>query len=297
MMKAHTGLRAIRRGALGGFTLIELLVVIAIIAIIASISLLVAGRVTEGGRTEQTRSILKTMDQMLTQYSADKDGGKFPYKYTDETTQKNEYPIVDGRLDSASVDRTALPEPTTQLFLLASGESASLLSMVNGIEGTFKDADGKRGRIVESQNVVSYAFGTAGTTVMRADGSTPAKAALVRDPWGNAIRYVHPKFAGGHGDFFKQSAGSWSSQSRPNLSVKVKRNGSDTTLDFRRSYRPWNPDPAPAGITPVGDADEGIGAGSRPYFYSAGPDGDPGTRDDNVYTDAPAFPSETKSAN
>lgn len=295
MMKTHTGVQAIRRGTMGGFTLIELLVVIAIIAIIASISLLVANRVTEGGRTDQTRNIIRTMDQVLAAYSADQGGGKFPSKYVDETAQKNEYPIVDARLDSASVDRTALPEPTVQLFLLASGESASLMSMVNGIDGTFRDADGKRGRIVESQNVVSYAFGAAGTTVVRADGNTPAKAPLVRDPWGNAIRYVHPRYSGGHGDFNTQSAGSWTSQARAKLMVTVKRGGADTSLEFRRSYRPFNPTTATG--TPVGDADEGVAAGARPYFYSAGPDGDPGTRDDNVYTDPPAFPSETKSAN
>ena len=33
----------------------------------------------------------------------------------------------------------------------------------------------------------------------------------------------------------------------------------------------------------VPDSDGGITSGNRPYFYSAGPDGNPATLDDNVY--------------
>lgn len=291
MVKLHTGMKQIRRDLSSGFTLIELLVVIAIIAIIASISLLVANRVTEGGRVSQTSNILKTLDQVLTQSAADNESGKTPYKYTDETAQKNEYPIVDGRLNSAGVNETDAAEPTLQLFLLATGESASLLSMLNGIEGTFRNSSGGRGRLVESAPVFSPAFST---NVQRKD-NTDAQVPLVRDPWGNAIRFVHPRFAGGHGNFYRQNAGTWSSATRSALQVtNVMRNNAATTVEYRRSYRPFDPSTAPG--SPVGDADEGLTAGTRPYFYSPGSDNDPGTRDDNVYTDRPSFPSETKSA-
>ncbi len=43
----------------------------------------------------------------------------------------------------------------------------------------------------------------------------------------------------------------------------------------------------------VGDADEGICPSNQPYFYSSGTDGDPGTREDNVYSTIPRFPSRT----
>lgn len=290
MVKLHTGTKQIRRGLSSGFTLIELLVVIAIIAIIASLSLLVANRVTEGGRTSQTTNILRTLDQVQTQSAADNESGKSPYKYTDETAQKNEYPIVDGRLDTAGADESNAAEPTLQLFLLATGESASLLSMINGIEGSYRSSTGGRGRLVELAPVRSSAFSI---NVQRRDG-TDAQVPLVRDPWGNPIRFVHPRFAGGHGDFYRQNAGAWSSATRSKLNIQVKRGGPATDIVFRRSYRPF--DPSTAAGSPIGDADEGLAAGSRGYFYSPGSDNDPGTRDDNVYMDRPSFPSETKSA-
>jgi len=37
----------------------------------------------------------------------------------------------------------------------------------------------------------------------------------------------------------------------------------------------------------VPDSDGGLTSGNRPYFYSAGPDGDPSTLEDNVYSNAP----------
>jgi hypothetical protein len=48
-----------------------------------------------------------------------------------------------------------------------------------------------------------------------------------------------------------------------------------------------------------GQADEGLCPGNRPYFYSAGPDGDPGTRGDNIYleTARPTYPPETSNYN
>jgi prepilin-type N-terminal cleavage/methylation domain-containing protein len=276
-----------------GFTLIELLVVIGIIGIIAAMALLIASRVTEGGRADQTRNILKTLDQTLGIYAAERDARKFPSVYTDETAQKNEWPIIDARLNSAGFDRTgssaSLPEPTVQLFLLASGQSTSILSAVNGIEGTFKNSGaGGGGRLVQLENVVSPAFGNATLNVA---------APRVRDPWGNDIRYVHPRYHGGYGDYYTFSNSSWSQNSRSTLQLSVKQNGSAAALDFRRSAHPFNPDSPPTSANPIGDGDEGLCSGTRPYFYSPGPDHDPGTRDDNVYIEKPAFPKETQSSN
>jgi len=44
-----------------------------------------------------------------------------------------------------------------------------------------------------------------------------------------------------------------------------------------------------AGATPSNepDSDGGLTAASRPYFYSAGPDGDPSTVADNIYLTVP----------
>lgn len=100
----------------------------------------------------------------------------------------------------------------------------------------------------------------------------------VRDPWGNEFRFVHPAYDGGWGDYYDGSM----VQTRGALSFP--------SPDMDAFTRVWRPDD---GL--VGDADEGIcpGGGTRAYFYSAGPDGDPGTIADNVYSERPEFPAET----
>ncbi|MBY0311219.1 MAG: hypothetical protein K2W85_04055 [Phycisphaerales bacterium] len=55
--------------------------------------------------------------------------------------------------------------------------------------------------------------------------------------------------------------------------------------------RPFNPS---TNAGDVGDSDEGLLDGGRGYFYSVGPDFDPGSRADNVYIDPVKYPAETE---
>src|SRR6185503_13855015 len=104
---------------------------------------------------------------------------------------------------------------------------------------------------------------------------------IVKDAFGNPIHFVHPAYDGGFGKYLNPPA---TVTNRTNLSV-LRRTGvsSTTTSYYSRSYRPWTPAAGGAADLRTGDADEGICTGGAGYFYSAGMDGDPGTRDDNVY--------------
>ena len=97
-----------------------------------------------------------------------------------------------------------------------------------------------------------------------------------------AIRFVHPTFDNGYGPYFDGT----NTQARTLRKISYNQGGNPAQpINMRRSYRP--------ATGTIGDADEGICAGRVPYFYSVGPDGDPGARADNVYSNHPTFPLET----
>lgn len=93
-------------------------------------------------------------------------------------------------------------------------------------------------------------------------GATEPALPTVIDAWGNPVRFVHPAFHG-------------------------VRNTAESVEDIigtapAGSYYPDEIRRSPG----QGDADGGLTTGT-PYFYSAGPDGDPSTVDDNIYTTEP----------
>lgn len=260
-----------------GFTLVEILVVLAIIAILITISVVVAGRVTQGGRVAATRNMLDVLDTALNSYIADREG-KVPAAYRDDA---NEYfPLWDGRRDDPSTIDAAVPaEPSLALFLHIATE-------VPAIDQTLKGIDTKFIRQLPDIRVWSV-----NQPLRKNIGGTltAVKGYTILDAWGRPIRFVHPAWDGGGGDYW---SGSTVTNRNP-LTYNVNSNNNDSEPEetIRRSFRPF--DPSASGNF-VGDADEGICANGRPYFYSAGPDGDPGTRQDNVYTVRPTFPPETE---
>jgi prepilin-type N-terminal cleavage/methylation domain-containing protein len=91
----------------------------------------------------------------------------------------------------------------------------------------------------------------------------------VRDAWGNPIRYVHPAYQG-----FVNGAGSASTpKSTIDLLGAAPNAGTYTTATLLRNAT---------------NSDAGR-AGSRPYFYSVGPDGKAETTVDNIYINKPDF--------
>lgn len=290
-IRENSARRALAHRALTAFTLIEMLVVLGIIGVLAAISLLVAGHVTQNGRERLTTDLIKSLDTVAASYASQR--GKVPATYVDAAG--NEFPLIDARGTSGNVappadSRTAstdLPEPSLALFTIVAGSTGSA-----SIEDAFKGFDPKlvkRGPVVSSATgfTVKRAQSGTGNATVDADGWT------VLDAWGQPIRFVHPTFQGGYGDYFqKQNTGVWAAgaPARPGL-VRSLKQGNAPARDyaFRRSARPFAADG-----TSTGDADEGLCTGTQPYFYSAGKDRDAGTISDNVYTNQPTFPKESQ---
>jgi prepilin-type N-terminal cleavage/methylation domain-containing protein len=266
-----------------GFTLVEILVVMAIIAILITISVVLAGRVTQGGRVRATENLIKVLDNALTSYMADRES-KVPAVFRDDAGEV--FPLWDGREDANNaVDRDAHPaEPSLAMFLFVARDVPAIDTMIKGIDARFLKTLPDL-RTPAAHNNPLRMRPAAGQAPVVVSGIT------VLDAWGRPIRFVHPAWDGGGGRYWDGSS-LQSARSLITFDVDSDGNVGEAGEGIRRSYRPFEPDSVPVS-TPVGDADEGICVNGRPYFYSAGPDGDPGTREDNVYSFRPEFPRET----
>ena len=264
------GLVRARRGwgsgaaARGGFTLIELLVVVAIIGVLIGIAVVVGQRVVGSGKNAATQDTIRALDLILNEYVQSK--GSNPPKIhviEDATGRKFEMPIIDARPDSAGTTRSDEAEPSLARLLSEAARVSSADSIIKGLDA----------RVVQRVRLDDQPI----------DGQAPEGVTVV-DAWGRAIRFVHPAFDGGAGDAYISRGTS----RRPLIEVDY---ASAPIERFRRSAKPYD---GPTGGDDIGDADEGLVVGGRGYFYSAGADGDPGVRGDNVYTTKPQFPNETK---
>jgi hypothetical protein len=179
-----------------------------------------------------------------------------------------EYAIVDGRPTSAGYEAPA--EQSVARY-------SALCKLVPGANSVLA---GLNAKYVRNVNIAYFGGGAVPTT--------PAIGIEVLDAWARPIRMVHPTFDGGHGGYLAGAAVT----NRANLVVRERRGSTnEVPNEYSRSYRPF--DPASTTGSPIGDADEGICPNRRPYFYSAGPDSDPGKREDNIYTTRPTYPQET----
>ncbi len=251
----------------GGFTLIELLVVLGIIAILMTLSITVGRAVTRGGEDRITRDHIRILDTTLTAWFAEKES-KFPgYLVSDgdvgTNTNETHYPIVDGRDEMMS--SPGQTEPTLAAYLLIASESAAVNQTI-------------RQQIDEKYLANATLRWTSNSQVATYNGQQSALTVL--DAWRQPIRFVHPLWHGGYGRCATAPA-------RPPRVVTPK--GYAAPVNYVRSFRQVSGG--------VGDADEGLCPSNRPYFYSSGRDGNPGTRDDNIYTTVPSFPPETAEQN
>lgn len=273
--QGELGLRALenrmsrqRNSVRSAFTLIELLVVIGIIAVLAGIGLSVGFGVLQSTRTSATTNTIQLLEGYLSDVNNSSQGPR-DYRAFETTFDGDEYvlPVMDGRESSAGFGKVSDPAMPSLARFLAAGD-------------TFVGDSSDRWGALDSDLVGDVVF---------AQGSGESlRSVTLLDQWGNPIRAVHPSFDGGFGDYFDGS----SLATRPTLqNIDVVEGGSTSRVNLRRSYRPFatdNPDY-------VGDADEGICPNEAVYFYSAGPDGDPGTREDNVYGSVqPSYPAETR---
>lgn len=254
-----------------GFTLVELLVVVGILVVLIALTVAVGTQINESGKARAASSSIQVLDQSLVEWDSISGGKEAPSEVLAPLPGGGapiSYPIIDGRLATAA--------PADAPGLIAIELYTAAISLEGGLDGMFS---GLASEWVKPATVPPTAGGTA------PDGALSAYRVV--DPWGNPIRYVHPKFDAGWGDYWDGS----SLATRDTIQVIIGPND----VEYRRSWRPFDPDDAARNDRWVGDADEGIcpAGGTKPYFYSAGPDGDPGTTGDNVYSLTPELPSET----
>lgn len=256
-----TTARQMTRRPTPGFTLIELLVVLGIIAILLTLSITVGRAVTRGGEDRITRDHIRVLDTTLTAWFAEKES-KFPAYLTGDGVPGSDptqptFPIIDGGEEGSNA-----VEPTVAAYLAIAAESAAVNSVIR------QQIDEK----YLANSGFTWSFGRTATVNGQQLGLT------VLDAWRRPIRFVHPVWHGGYGP----RAGA---AGRPPRDVDAR--GFPNQIRYVRFSRSISNGP--------GNADEGLCPGNRPYFYSAGRDGDAGTREDNIYTTVPSFPFESAS--
>ncbi len=194
-------------------------------------------------------------------------------------------------------------QPSLSLMLLAMSDVVPLEQMLSGIDPKLL----KR----ESIPVFGWTVSTSQTSVSITPGSRLVEGPVVRDAFGFPLRFVSPLAHGGYGKFMKPSPtvdGDWvatddgNTAEPPSLAFNPRwyspyANVSATgtaTLPITRRGRPQMMGTSTS-KTQIGDGDEGLCRNGRPYFYSVGPDGDPRTQGDNVYSEFPDFSTDLAS--
>lgn len=232
-----------------GFTLIELLVVVLIISVLIALGLAVGARVVEGGKATQTRDLIKVLDNALNSYLQATDRSVPPAS------------ILDPRIPEGAVPGTVLHMPLADAWdmdndrpINSVGLFLAEASRVSGVSNLLEGLDAKNYRL--------FAY-TDAATLTDVPGASEPELMTVLDAWGNPIRFVHPAFHGVRdAEDVEDILGAAPTPATGYYPGEIRRDPSE------------------------GDADGGLTT-NKPYFYSAGPDGDPSTIDDNVYTVQP----------
>ncbi|MBK7405094.1 MAG: type II secretion system protein [Phycisphaerales bacterium] len=262
------------------FTLVEMLVVVGIIGLLVAMAVVVGTKVIEGGRANASADLLRVLDQSRSawQLNADQPLPEFLEVAEQGGKSTRYFPLIDARL-ATNKDFTAPATPSVVYYTALVLQDASIAPMFEQIDSRF---------VKPSAAPLPDSGGARETWAL--------KALEINDAWGRPVRFVHPTFHGGYGDYWDPKAEKLQTN-RDIYPVDVPTSkGPPIRVEYRRSWRPWDPkkEIGKARDTWAGDGDEGMCVGNTPYFYSPGSDGDPGTRDDNVYSTQPRFPVETK---
>ncbi len=276
-----------------GFTLLEILVVISIIALLVGITAMVGTAVIDSGKKKSTQGIIQSLDQALGAY-VDQKGDippalvEVPFANLPESIKSD---LVDGSAFYPAIDGQGMENLAGDLELVNSValfiQSASIVpatqDIINGINPKYV------------QN-------------FSANEEMQPFLLTVFDAWGNPIRYVHPKFDGiiererrsladagepvnlvnPNKPFFV--AGALPEDAVTRVRMKFVRRNRLVDADFGDAGLSGGGGLNPSALSDydlIPDSDGGLTIGNKPYFYSAGPDGNPATIEDNIYTITP----------
>ena len=269
--------------------------------------------------------VLKTFKLVRSTLSEADANEVLTFPLVDGRVTERTFPIADAIANDykvAAADEQVLdrdldpPQPAASLFLFEASRFTSAGSLLTQIGSTFASQDALSAWGWKASRPEVIQFDQYVANARDADPRPPVLVPVVTDAWGRPIRFVHPAFQGGAGTYWDPKpadGGSPKFVARPRILVGSPQAG-QAPMTFDRSYQPFTPafmlnsegrlEPVPRvdtqgrtirGASPAGDCDEGRHPAGRPYFYSAGPDGNPGARALNVYVDGarPQFPAET----
>ncbi|MBO6514362.1 MAG: type II secretion system protein [Phycisphaerales bacterium] len=284
----------------GAFTMIETVFVISLIALLAAITIGVGSSMANAGKQRATEGVIQVLDRALSDYI--EKTGKNPEPLVSFVLVENSdagmrgdlvyYPVFDGTINLEIVD----PDSRLTRHHTVNSVGLFLKSIESGV-----DVDALL-ETIDSSMIRQYDV---------PDDLQPSLT-TVFDSWGNPIRYVHPLLDGIIED--STNAGDRRAIGDPGDYRSIM-----TAMDgfFSAGYLPEDSSLIPFMDSPVdgevrrnrivaldnetarangsldypieADSDGGRCPTRRPYFYSAGPDGDPSTIEDNIYTTVPLF--------
>lgn len=275
-----------------GFTIIELLIVIAILATLVALTMAVGGAVLEGAKKRQTTASLQILDSWLASYIAERDDLPPPLMGVPRDARKPEQwrrvvPVIDGSTRQGK--ELIRPINSVGMFMHQVSEVASIKISLEGLDP----------KLVQRYNIDRAPVANLRRGQPIDPDDEQPEIPTMFDAWGNPMRYVHPAFDGiilrgetrrigmpgkqvwllDSNSLFGWDLGG-PAHERLWLFHKVRRNKL-----VAEDYTRWADDREPK----IGDSDGGLCISNRPYFYSSGPDGDPSTIEDNVYTQPPRF--------
>lgn len=276
-----------------GFTLIEVLVVVAITAVLLAVTISVGAAVVGGAKANATKDVIRVLDQIAGNYITQNDTNPSPVTH---------HPDDWDRFQRGQIDETAV-----RLVAVADARWRDEQVMLNSVGWFIQQAaeeglgEGLSG--LDTRFVAVYTPGVSAGGGDAGGGGTGPGLARVQHPalttafdaWGRPLRYVHPMFDGQivQGERARGDAGRYVNVAEDRsgyLSGRERNvwlNEGFGDMQIRRNQ--IHPEEFALVPPEQRDSDGGICPSSRPYFYSAGPDGDPATIDDNVYSDKPRF--------
>ena len=272
------------------FTLLELLIVVGIIAALAAITTLVGSAVLDTGKKRATLGVLQTLDEALAAYI--------------DTKGDNPPALVEIPYERMAVPISGISPGESAYFPAVDGKGAATradeLVDINSVAYFIESVRS----VPETQSLINSISPRFAKNYTPNQDQQP-QLLTIFDAWDNPIRYVHPKFDGIQEREPRQLgvSGDPVNIANPNKPFFVAGALPEdfTTvirLKFIRRNRLIDADfaddgsSAPQGGMNLGqldefdllpDSDGGITPGNRPYFYSAGPDGNPATLEDNIY--------------